>query len=70
AIKRTNIPVKNIQAKRVYVFQAIRVNEDFCNVFRQFFYGIDKLICRRRVEVAHQLQAEAFAFFFDGNFEI
>jgi hypothetical protein len=29
AINRTHIPVKNIQAKRGYVFQAIRVNEDF-----------------------------------------
>jgi hypothetical protein len=62
--------VKNFQAKRGYVFQAIRVNEDFKNVFRQFFYGIDELIRRRGVEVAHQLQGEAFAFFIDGYFEI
>jgi len=62
--------MKNFQAKRGYILQAIRVNEDFYNVFRQFLYGVDELICRRGVEVAHQLQAAAFAFFIDGYFEI
>ena len=61
-IQRAHTLVKNIQAERREVFQSIGVNGDFYNVFRQFLYGIDQLVCRRGVEVAHQFQAEARAF--------
>jgi hypothetical protein len=69
-IKRTHIPVKNIQAKIGYDFQAIRVNGYFYSVFRQFLYGIDQLICRCGVEVARQFQAEAVVASIDCYTEI
>jgi hypothetical protein len=70
AIKGTHVPVKNIQAQRGYVFQAIRVNVKFWGVFRLFLYGVYQFICRRGVEVAFQFQAKAVANFIDGYFEI
>jgi hypothetical protein len=62
--------VKNVQAKRVSVFQAIRVNGDLYGIFRQFLYGVDQLICRGGVEVARQFQANAVAVFIDKYSEI
>jgi hypothetical protein len=54
----------------VYGFQGIRVNAKRYGVFRQFFYGIDQLICRCGVEVARQFQIEAVAVSIDGYSKI
>jgi hypothetical protein len=62
--------VKNIQAKRVYGFQAIRVDIKLYGVFGQFLYGIYQFICRCAVEVARQLQTKAVAVSIDGYSEI
>jgi hypothetical protein len=63
-------PVKNIQTKRVYVFQTIRVNGDFTSVIRQFFYGIYQFVGRSGVEVALQFQTKAAAVLIDGDQKI
>jgi hypothetical protein len=62
--------VKNVQAKRVCVFQAIRVDGDFYGIFRQFLHGIYQFICRCGVEVARQFQTDAVAVFIDKYSEI
>jgi hypothetical protein len=62
--------VKNIQAKRVDGFQAIRVNVKGQPFFGQFFYGVYQFIRRGAVKVARQFQTNAVSVFINGDFEI
>jgi hypothetical protein len=62
--------VKDIQAKRVYGFQAIRVNVKLYGFFGQFLYRIYQFICLSAVEIARQFQAKTVAISIDRYSEI